>query len=106
MTNVNTWMFEQIQTDIYNLQQQILQITQKSERSETAGGLQSYSYTDRPLAATGGVTTNTQSYVDLIFCYDARKSGEGAGMGTGVPAYYDPVVDDYRRFEDNAILSV
>lgn len=106
MPDLNTWMFEQIQTDIRDLQQQILQITQKSERSETAGGLQSYSYADRPLAATGGVTTDTQSYVDLIFCYDARKGGEGVGAGTGVPCYYDPAVDDYRRFEDNAILSV
>lgn len=101
-----SWMYGQIQDDLANLETRLSVTSQKGERAESVGGFQSFAYVDRPLAADGGMQTDNFSYVDIIFIYNARKSGEGVGAGTGVPCYYDPLVDDYRRFEDNAIVSV
>lgn len=109
---VNNAIFQDLQNQINALGVRITETTQKTSRSETGGGWQSFAYVDRPLAITGGMQPDNSPlpsntvYVDVIFCYDARKSGEGVGAGTGVPCYYDPAVNDYRRFEDNAIVSV
>lgn len=103
---VNNAIFEDLQRQINALGVRLDDVTQKTARAETVGGFQSFAYADRPLAATGGMQTDNTAYVDMIFIYNARKSGEGVGAGTGVPCYYDPVVDDYRRFEDNAVVSV
>lgn len=99
-------LWQDLQEQVNALNVRVSEITQKSTRGETAGGFQSFAYADRPLAATGGMQADNTAYVDIIFCYNARKSGEGVGAGTGVPCYYDPAVNDYRRFEDNAIITV
>lgn len=106
MASVNDAMFENLQEQINALGVRLDDVTQKTARSETVGGFQSFAYDDRPLLATGGMQIDNTAYVDMIFIYNARKSGEGVGAGTGVPCYYDPAVDDYRRFEDNAIVTV
>lgn len=107
MTNssVLEWMWKELKKDIDAVNAKVDSITRLSQRAETGGGFQSFAYADRPLAATGGMQTDNTQYADMGFCYDARKSGEGVGVGTGVPCYYDPAIDDWRRFEDNAIVS-
>lgn len=52
-----------------------------------------------PLAADGLVTYACR------FISDGRKTGEGAGLGTGVPAYYDPTTDSWRNFRDDAAVT-
>lgn len=99
--SVNDWMFEQINADIAALQKSIREITQKSERGETVGGFEAFAYVDLPRAADGGMSDGS-AYIDVAWCTNCRKSGEGVGAGTGVPCYYDAILDDYRRFEDNA----
>jgi hypothetical protein len=99
-------VWQDLQQQINALNVRLSDVTQKTARSETVGGFQSFSYAARPLAVTGGMQSDNTQYVDMGFCYDARKSGEGGGAGTGVPCFYDPAVDDWRRFEDNAIVSV
>jgi hypothetical protein len=105
MHDVNTWMFEQIQTDIYNLQQQILQITQKSERSETVGGFASFAYADAPRAADGGMSDGS-SYIDALWINNGRKPGEGVGNGTGVLAVYSAAIDDWIDVNGYAVVTV
>lgn len=95
-------MWQDLQRQINALNMRVSEITQKSARGETTGGFQSFAYADRPLLATGGMQTDTTQYADIGFCYDCRKTGEGGGAGTGVPCYFDPALDDWRRFEDNA----
>lgn len=97
--------WDDLQRQINALNTRVTEITQKSVRSETAGGMQSFAYDDRPLAATGGMQTDNTAYVDIIFIYNARKSGEGAGAGTGQPCYYDPAIDDYRVFRDDSVVT-
>lgn len=106
MDAVANAVWDDLQKQINVLNVRLTDVTQKTARAETVGGLQSFAYADRPLAATGGMQPDNTEYVDVIFVYNGRKSGEGVGAGTGVPCYYDPAVDDYRRFEDNAIVSV
>lgn len=106
MDGVANAIWDDLQRQINALDVRIRETTQKTARSETGGGFQSFAYADRPLFATGGMQSDNTEYVDVIFVYDGRKSGEGGGAGTGVPCFYDPVVNDYRRFEDNAIVSV
>lgn len=99
----NLWRDLQNQVNALNVR--VTEITQKSVRSETAGGLQSFAYADRPLAATGGMQADNTQYVDMIFIYNARKSGEGVGAGTGQPVYYDPAIDDWRVFRDDSVVT-
>lgn len=103
---VNDAIWQDLQAQINALNVRVSELSQRTARSETVGGFQSFAYADRPLAATGGMQTDNTQYVDMIFIWNGRKSGEGAGNGTGVPCYYDPAVDDWRRFEDNAIVTV
>lgn len=105
MPDLNTWMFEQIQTDIRDLQQQILQITQKSERSETVGGFASFTYADAPRAADSGMSDGS-SYIDALWISDGRKPGEGAAAGTGVLAVYSAALDDWIDVNGYAVVTV
>lgn len=98
-------VWQDLQQQINALDVRLSDVTQKTARSETVGGLQSFAYDDRPLAATGGMQTDNTSYVDMIFIYNARKSGEGAGLGTGQPVYYDPAIDDWRVFRDDSVVT-
>jgi hypothetical protein len=38
----------------------------------------------------------------MVFVTDGRKGGEGAGAGTGLPAYYDATAAAWLNFHDNA----
>lgn len=105
MQSINEWMFTTIQRDIAALQAQIRTITQRSERAETVGGFQAFLYVDLPRTATDAMSDGS-AYVDVAWCRNGRKSGEGVGAGTGVPCYYDAAIDDWRRFEDNAQVTV
>lgn len=98
-------LWQNLQSQIDKLNTQVTEITQKSVRGETAGGIQSFAYADRPLLATGGMQVDNTSYADVIFIYNARKSGEGVGAGTGQPVYYDPAIDDWRVFRDDSAVT-
>lgn len=73
----------------------------KTQRAETAGSFPPFAYADAPRASTGAVTDG-----DCIWISDGRKSGEGAGNGTGVPCYYVSAVDDYYTFRTDALVTI
>ena len=54
---------------------------------------------DAPLAADGMLA------YEVRFISDGRKQGEGAGNGTGVPAYYDPAQDAWLRLSDDTAVA-
>ena len=96
---------------IYNLLNQQLEqtksdlrrLTSLTERAETAGGVTSKTLADAPTVANGigGVTGG-----DMLFISNGRKVGQGAGAGTGIPAYYDPTTDSWRRLSDDTAVLV
>lgn len=98
------WMWREIQLDIARLEARVSKIERRSERAETAGGVQSFTYETRPLAANGGMSDGT-SNLDVINISNGRKSGEGAGDGTGQMCYYDAAIDDWRRIRDDTVIT-
>ena len=56
------------------------------------GNLPLYAFLDLPAAPANGA---------VAFCTNGRKGGEGAGAGTGVPAYFDAVSATWLNFFDN-----
>lgn len=72
----------------------------KTERSMIGWSFNNYELSEAPLAADG------MTGYAVAFITDGRKQGEGAGNGTGIPAYYDPDTDTWLKFStDTAVLT-
>jgi hypothetical protein len=101
MSDMISMVWREVKADIDALRQQNLLILTKLDRSETTGGISESTLANAPLAVSGGVKNG-----DLLWISNGRKSGEGVGVGTGVPAYYNVATDTWKRFEDNADVTV
>lgn len=97
-------IWQDLQQQINALNVRLTDVTQKTARAETVGGMEAFTYANRPRVATGGMSDGT-SYIDLCWISDGRKSGEGAGLGTGQPCYFDHAADDWRVFRDDSIVT-
>jgi hypothetical protein len=99
-------MFGEMQKQIAAIELRTQIITQRSERSETAGGVVSYTFANRPRASTGGMS-NGVAYVDVAWISNGRKPSEGAGLGTGVLCVYAPLpTDDWLRIGDYSTVQI
>lgn len=89
-------MIEQIYNDLQNglasLRRDMREISQNSDVVGAAYGFPVSTLANAPLAADGQITYAVR------FISDARKSGEGVGLGTGLPAFYDPASDSWLDF--------
>lgn len=100
MSDLLDRIFRELQTQITSNTQQLETLT---KRSEAAG----YAQQIRPctLAEANAEISSTTGWTFTIIT-DGRKVGEGAGNGTGVPAYLDqgnnPVV--WKRFGDDTAV--
>lgn len=99
----NTW--RTLSDMVSNVRRDLAEITSKSERSETAGGVRSYTLANAPLAVNGGMSDGT-SYIDLAWISNGRKSGEGVGAGTGVLAYYDASSNTWKNIDGYTAVTV
>lgn len=90
-----------LRNDIRAQAARVTNLTLLTQRSETSGAFPPFAYADAPRASTGAVTDG-----DCIWISDGRKSGEGAGNGTGVPCYYVSAVDDYYTFRTDALVTI
>lgn len=70
-------VFRKLDKENSLLKKSLKQLTVNSVRSEVTGGSAGYAYADLPTPNKAGM---------IAYCSDARKSGEGAGAGTGVLA--------------------
>lgn len=68
---------------------------ESNERSEVAGAVEPVAFGSLPAAGQTG---------RLLFVTNGRKTGEGAGAGTGVLAYDDGVA--WRRTSDDTTVAV
>lgn len=93
-------VWNQLQLQIDSLRRDVDVLLAKSERAETAGGMLASTLLSAPLAADGGVGDG-----DFLFIINGRKSGEGVGAGTGIPAYYNADTDSWLRFSDDAAVT-
>jgi len=69
---------------------------QATQGAMSIGALSVYAYTNLPTGYNGAV----------VYCSDGRKTGEGAGVGTGVPAYWSDSDNDWHVFYDDSVLAV
>lgn len=99
------FVWSQLQTQINSLSGRIDDLEQRSERSETAGGIQSFTYADAPRNITNAMSDG-QHYIDAAWISDGRKPTEGAGLGTGVLATFDAGVDDWLRIGDYSVVVI
>ncbi len=70
-----------------------LRALEANERSEVTGGVESFTVAALPAAGEGG---------RMRFATDGRKTGEGAGAGTGVLVYDDGTA--WRRVDDGTTV--
>lgn len=105
MSSMNDAIFEDVQEQINALSVRVSDITQKSARGETTGGVQAFTYADAPRAAQGGMSDGT-SYIDLVWISNGRSAAEGAGLGTGQLCYYKASADDYYTVRLDALVTI
>lgn len=75
--------------------EQLIKNVEIQPRSEYTGGFARLTVADLPLAGQAG-----QCY----WVTDGRKSGEGAGAGTGVIGFWNVATNEWLRVEDNAVV--
>lgn len=70
------------------------------ERAEIADSIPAYTLANAPLAADGGLGDGTNGgYITLAWISNGRRPGEGAGLGTGVLAFYQASSNTWIRID-------
>ncbi len=86
-------MIEELRRAFENVIDRIRNL-EANERSEVTGAVVDLVFASLPAAGQAG---------RLLFVTDGRKTGEGAGVGTGVLAYDDGVA--WRRVDDGTTVT-
>jgi hypothetical protein len=87
MSDMVELIYQELRQHLAGLQTQIDR-SKRVERAEIADSIPAYLLADAPLAVDGGLGDGT-SYITVAWISNGRKSGEGAGLGTGILAYYN-----------------
>lgn len=101
MSEVLDEMWRTLNHRLDQVERDIKTFTSDSERAEYAGGITRSTLANAPLAASGKVKNG-----DMLFITNGRKTGEGAGLGTGVPCYYNSTTDQWLRLSDDTAVTV
>lgn len=94
-------VWEQLKSEINVLNQRVTKVETKTEQAGYADGVPAYVVASLP---TNGLA-NGQSFVTIAFASNGRKSGEGAGLGTGVPVYWDAASLQWLKFSDDTAVT-
>jgi hypothetical protein len=98
-------MYNRLHWEIVKLKRKMSRLTQIVERAETAGGIVAYALASAPTNNIGGMSDGIAN-IDIAWITNGRKSGEGAGAGTGVLAIFDASQDLWLRLTDyTAVLT-
>lgn len=82
-------IWEDLNRQIADINARVNTLEVRTERSETTSGHPTATVAAAPLAGQG------VKGGDELWLSDGRKSGEAAGLGTGVLAFYDPATDSW-----------
>lgn len=100
MDAVLEWMWTEINARLDAVQRDAARSTARNERAETAGGVDSIAFADLPTAAIGAGDG------DIYWITNGRKTGEGAGAGTGVLVYYNSATATWKRISDDVNAAI
>jgi hypothetical protein len=96
-------IWENLNGQIADIKKQVDTLQVRTERSETAGGHPSVNTLAEAPTIAGGATGLKGG--DELWIGNARKTGQAAGNGTGLIAYYDPATDSwFRPSDDTAVV--
>lgn len=98
MTDMIEIVWKELQQQLNTLQEQV-QVAQQTERALFTDSIPAFTVATLPTAATGGLGNNL-SYATLLWASDGRKSGEGAGLGTGVLVVWQNSLGQWLRTTD------
>lgn len=93
MSELVELVYRELKGQLNTIQTQVDK-SKRVERAEIADSVPAYALADAPLAVDGGLGTGA-SYITLAWINNGRKSGEGAGLGTGILAYYNSSTDSW-----------
>lgn len=98
-------MWRQLRSEVATVRKTTQRTSLQSEEAAVAESVPASTLADAPLAVDGGLPDGT-SYLTMRWINDGRKSGEGAGSGTGVLAWYDSGGDEWLSvFDQTAVLT-
>lgn len=98
MSDIVEFIYSELKSQLNALERGV-ERTRLVERAEVADSIPAYTLANAPLAANGGLGNGT-SYVTIVWISNGRKSGEGAGLGTGVLAVYQASSNQWLRLTD------
>ena len=102
MSDLTEMVWSELKGELNGVKKQV-QIAQQTERALFSDSVPAYTLVNAPLAAQGGLG-NGISYVTIAWISDGRKSGEGAGLGTGVLAVYQSSSNQWLRLTDYSVV--
>lgn len=73
-----------------------------TEQAGYSDGVPAFTFANLPASGLG----NGTSYITIAFCSNGRKGGEGAGVGTGVPVYWNAASSQWLKFSDDTVVTV
>lgn len=104
MSDMVELVYRELKTELAKMRVQV-EKAGRIERAEIADSIPAYELADAPLAADGGLGDGT-SYITLAWISDGRKSGETAGNGTGILAYYNTATDSWFGVRSEVAVTV
>jgi hypothetical protein len=93
------YVWQELRSEL-NTQRQAIEDARRTERALIADSVPSYTVAALPTAANGGLGNNA-SYCTIVFASNGRKSGEGAGAGTGTLCFWQASLGQWLRITDN-----
>jgi hypothetical protein len=97
-------VWQDLKKEINGLQRQSDQ-NRRVERAEISDNIPAYTLATAPDNTDGGLGTGS-AYVTVAWISDGRKSGEGAGAGTGVLAVFQSTTNQWLRLTDYSVVVV
>lgn len=95
MSDMVDLVYAELRAELNTLKSQVVK-NARTERAEIADSIPAYTLAAAPLATDGGLGDGTAGgYITLAWISNGRKSGEGAGAGTGILAYYNTATDSW-----------
>lgn len=96
-------VYRALRNEITLIGQQV-SVAADPETALSCDGIPAYTLVNLPTLADGGLGDGISS-ITVAWCTDGRKSGEGAGAGTGQLVYYNPATDQWLRFRDDSVIT-
>jgi hypothetical protein len=97
-------VYSELKQELNRLKAEV-QINSQVERALVSDSIPAYTLATAPLAAQGGLG-NGSSYISLAWISNGRRPGEGAGLGTGVLAFYDTLSNTWIRIDTYTAVTV